>query len=144
MNCRQPACLKQLLPEDYMTPPAQPLHDGLLAGYVNRKKNIMKQRYIMTGIIAGLLAVLNINAHAAYQEEWLSPQALQKEEAARFSRHPSTYTCRGTGARCNRISSTTASAKSRAEIHAPDAGRADDPIAAFAKKRDATRSAHRS
>ena len=144
MKCRPRTRTNQPLPEDYTTLPAQPFHNALLAGYLNSKTNIMKQRYITTGIIFGLLSVLNIDARAAYKEEWLSPQALQKEEAARSSHHPSAYACKSTGAHCNRTRSKTDSPKLRAESHDHDVSRADDPIGALAKKHDATRFAHRS
>jgi hypothetical protein len=54
---------------------------------MHSKTNYMKRRYTAAAIILGLLSVLDTSAYAAYQEEWLSPQALKKEEDP-FSQSP--------------------------------------------------------
>jgi hypothetical protein len=93
MACCPQTCPNQSPPENFTTLGTQPLHDGSRVRTVNSKTKIMKQRYITAGITFGPVAILNIDAHAAYKEEWLSPHALQKEEAATSSHHPSVYAC---------------------------------------------------
>ncbi|WP_341312409.1 hypothetical protein WN982_13075 [Paraburkholderia sp. IMGN_8] len=105
----------------------------------------LQWRYFTAALIPGIVLALGATrAYASYSEEWMSPLALQKEEATKSSHHTSMYACGNTGTHCTRIRSRTASAKQRAEIHDRDTGRADDPIAAFAKKGNASSSAHRS
>lgn len=104
----------------------------------------LQLRYFTAALIPGIVLALGATrAYASYSEEWLSPQAL-KEEATRSSHHISMHACGNTGTHCNRIRLKTASAKQRAEVHDRDTGRTDDPIAAFAKKRNASTFAHRS
>jgi len=101
----------------------------------------MKRCNTTTGIIFGLLSVLNTGAHAAYQEEWLSPQALKKEEAARDSHHTSTRVCKSADSHCAPIRPKSVATKTRSEIRDRPAVRSADPIADFAKKGNAVRPA---
>jgi hypothetical protein len=103
--------------------------------------NHMKRRYATTGIIFGLLSALNNGAYAAYQEEWLSPQALKKEEAARASRHTLAHACKGADSHCAPVRPKSVAAKSRSEIRDRPAGGSADPIADFAKKGNAAKPA---
>jgi len=103
----------------------------------------MKQRYITTGIILGLLAMLASGAHAAYREEVLSPQALERERAARSSHHTPAYMCKNTATRCSHIRSKTASTKLRARMHDRNTVQEEDPIAALVRKHEVSRSARR-
>ncbi|WP_322032679.1 hypothetical protein [Paraburkholderia sp. J76] len=103
----------------------------------------MKQCTITTGVIFCLLATLAGTARAAYTEQWLDPHELQKEAAARSGRQAPVYTCRSEGNHCARIRPKQASTRSPGEILDRDPGSADDPIAAFVKKHDASHSARR-
>ncbi|KAA1003564.1 hypothetical protein FVF58_36585 [Paraburkholderia panacisoli] len=121
--------------------PARQFDKELPAGSVNSRMNNMKRRYTTSGIIFGLLSVLNTGAYAAYQEEWLSPQALKKEEAARASSHTSAHVCKSADSHCASVRPKSAAAKPRSEIRGRPAGRSADPIADFAKKGNAARPA---
>jgi uncharacterized membrane protein YebE (DUF533 family) len=102
---------------------------------MHSKTNYMKRRYTAAAIILGLLSVLDTSAYAAYQEEWLSPQALKKEEeAARASRHTSAHVCNNADSHCARVRAKSGAAKSHSDIGDRAARRSADPIADFAKK----------
>jgi hypothetical protein len=103
--------------------------------------NHMKRRYTTTGIIFGLLSALNTCAYAAYQEEWLSPQALKNEEAARAGSHTSAHACKGADSHCAPVRPKSVAARSRSEIRHRPAAASADPIADFAKKGNAAKPA---
>jgi predicted cobalt transporter CbtA len=94
----------------------------------------MKQKFATIAVMSALLAGLSTTAHAAYSEQWMSPQDLKKEEAAHSKRHKPADACAPAASHCTREHSKVVTGKARSAAPVLKAVRTDDPIAAFAAK----------
>ncbi|MBB5409232.1 hypothetical protein HDG34_003173 [Paraburkholderia sp. HC6.4b] len=93
----------------------------------------MKQKFATIAIMSALLAVLSTTAHAAYTEQWMSPQDLRKEEAAHSKRHKPADACTKAATHCNTDHSKAVRGKSGTQTPSNKSARPDDPIATFAQ-----------
>jgi hypothetical protein len=93
----------------------------------------MKQKFATVAIMSALLAGLATGAHAAYREQWVSPQDLKKGEAAHSKPHKRADTYAKAATHCNSDHSKAVRGKSDTQSLGKTTARRDDPIATFAQ-----------